>query len=200
MTKIVAEILRDAALRPTSIKVKGLEVGYEYYPTGAVSKVILSGKRASLPRLFEVLDMIYPRDIVVSVTGPGSSATGREVALAVPRATEIYDIPQIGSGELIIAFFRVTSDAARNALRPRIKCDDVQVMPIDTALAGWNDNFVTATTPGITLGLWSAGINTYTLVVTLPFSFREKLEVGFFNELPAADHAGFVGYSYKKNG
>lgn len=69
MTKIEAEILRDAALRPTSIKLKNLKVGYEYYPSGAVSKVILSGRRASIPRLFEVLNMIYPRDVTVSVRG-----------------------------------------------------------------------------------------------------------------------------------
>lgn len=69
MTRIEAKILRDAALRPTGIEVKNLKVDYEYYPGGAVSKIILSGRRASIPRLFEVLDMIYPRDITVSVRG-----------------------------------------------------------------------------------------------------------------------------------
>lgn len=78
MTKIVAEILRDAALRPTGIKVKNLEIDYEYYPSGAVSKVILSGRRASLPRLFEVLNMIYPRDVSVSVKGSEYYDTTRD--------------------------------------------------------------------------------------------------------------------------
>lgn len=69
MTKIEAKILRDAALRPTQIKVKNLNVDFEFYSEGAVSKVILSGRRASIPNLFAVLDMIYPRDVSVAVRG-----------------------------------------------------------------------------------------------------------------------------------
>lgn len=65
MPKIEVEILRDAALRPTSIKIKSLKVDYEFYPSGAVSKIILSGRRISRSRLLEVLNIIYPRDTIV---------------------------------------------------------------------------------------------------------------------------------------
>lgn len=69
MTRIEAEILRDQAGRPGNIKLKNLQVDFVYYPSGITHKIILSGRRASIPRLFDVLDMIYPRDVIVSLRG-----------------------------------------------------------------------------------------------------------------------------------
>jgi len=104
MTRIEAEIQRDAALRPTHVKVKGLKVDYEYYPSGAVSKVILSGRRASIPRLFSILDMIYPRDVIVrinSVLPPRSAIFGEDaIDLNFLGYTDLFSFENVGGGIL----------------------------------------------------------------------------------------------------
>ena len=108
-----------------------------------------------------------------------------------------YDTAQVGAGELLIAIFSVNSTEDRDDLQPRIRCDGQDVMPIHTNFLNWHDEEITATTPGITLGVWSDALPGYVIVVTIPFPFKRSLELGFYNEA-AAVRDGWVGYSFKR--
>lgn len=129
---------------------------------------------------------------------PNSISTKQQTALVVPFSNELYDTVQYGSGKLLIATFRTVSDASRNVLRPRIRCDGNQVLPHDLSIGSWYLNVITATTPGITIGVWSVGTTTYVVIVTLPYTFKRTLEVGFFNEDGGTNYTGYVAYSYTK--
>jgi len=118
MKKIEAEILRDQAGRPGNIKLKNLQVDFEYYPTGSTHKIILSGRRASIPRLFEVLDMIYPRDVIVSIRGlnwydRNPETIGEQYDASIPGHTPEDRITYTVPVDRIAIIESITVNAAR---------------------------------------------------------------------------------------
>ncbi|MBW2675824.1 MAG: polymer-forming cytoskeletal protein [Deltaproteobacteria bacterium] len=134
---------------------------------------------------------------VNTVEIPSTVAARQFVRLDVPGGEERYDTAQVGSGGLLIALFRVDDKPSRNHLHPRIKIDGEQVMPVDAPFYNWKHMFISPETPGITVSKWDTLDDRYCLVVTIPFPFKRRLEVGFYNE-DSNPHTGYVAYSYKK--
>jgi hypothetical protein len=129
---------------------------------------------------------------------PSMTATRQKLTLTLGAGVEGYDTPQAGAGEVLIIMFYATAASDKSSLIPRVKCDGAQVLPFDYTMAGWNDNFVSASTPGITIGKWDTTGNVYCLVVTVPYPFKRSLEVGFYNSDLINSHTGYIAYSYKK--
>lgn len=143
-----------------------------------------------------------PGDIPVSGTLnmikiPSTTTSHKAAVLTVDSKAEKYDTPQLCAGTLLIAIFRAIDVNARDYLWPRIKCDGVNVLPIDASFSGWHDQILTQYTPGITIGVYDTTNDYYNLIVTLPFEFTRKLEVGFYND-GAAAYEGGVFYTLKK--
>jgi hypothetical protein len=135
----------------------------------------------------------------VEVTTPlAKPARQFEELLDIPPLTEQYDTEQAGLGETLIIIFMVQSTAALNNLRPRVECDGEQVLPVDIGMDEWHDWVVGGATQGICLGAWDEILQLYSLVVTLPYVFKETLKVGFYNENPDFTYTGYVAYVYKK--
>ena len=67
--KLVVNLLHDASLRTTELNYKGVKVLRHYDGDGALYKVTLDGARSKLPNLSELLNIVYPREQIVTVRG-----------------------------------------------------------------------------------------------------------------------------------
>jgi len=135
---------------------------------------------------------------LTTVEVPGLTTTRQEVYLNVPPNSELYDTVQRGMGEVLIVIFSVTSDVVLSRLRPRIRIDGQQVLPFNASMGNWYAQLVSENTPGITIGRWDTTTHHYTLVVTLPLSFKETLEVGYYNADMETAYSATIGYTYRK--
>jgi len=135
---------------------------------------------------------------VNTVEIPNSIGARQGVSLAVPLGSEVCDTAQLGSGELLIAIFMATDGGAMTYLVPRIKVDDVSILPWNATFEVLNGRITSVGVPGISIGKWDATNNYYSIIVVVPFPFKRKLEVGFFNTDTLGTHNGTVGYTYKK--
>jgi len=131
---------------------------------------------------------------------PSLSGTRSGIALSVPSLSEKYDTPQEGTGRTLIVMFHAYSADAMTYLVPRIRSDGVLVLPFDATFDAWHDRYIGENTPGITIGKWDTTINRYTIVVTIKFPFKRKLEVGFYNRHDTLAWVGIVAYTYEKIG
>ena len=129
---------------------------------------------------------------------PSISAARQVQSLNVPANNDLYDTEQRGAGELLIAYFRAVSDASRDYLVPRIRCDGNQVMPVDAQIINWYNQWIHANALGICISKWDTTTPEYTMCVEIHYPFRNRLEVGFRNTDLANPHTGYVAYSYKR--
>jgi cytoskeletal protein CcmA (bactofilin family) len=129
---------------------------------------------------------------------PSLASARQAQQLSVPVTSALYDTLQPGAGEMIICIFSVSSDNDLNNLNPRIRIDGSQVLPVDTSIASWKMYYLSATTPGIAIGVYDASGHNYSLVVAISLPFRRSLEVGFYNIDPSNVRTGYVNYVYKK--
>jgi hypothetical protein len=129
-----------------------------------------------------------------------SIASASQLAATVPigQNEEAYVTVAEGLGELLIAIFCIFSDYQRDNMRLRIKCDGQQALPIDDVISMWQKYYITTTTPGLTIGVYDPAIPYYTLIVTIPFAFRQKLEVGYYNA-GATTTVGMVAVAFRRS-
>jgi len=136
--------------------------------------------------------------IVNTIEIPSVVSARQEVVLSnIPASTAAYDTLQVGAGETLIVIFGANSDAAMEALKPRILCDGNLILPFDSTFESWA-YVVTATSPGIALGVWDGTNHLYVLIVTIPYPFKRSLQVGFYNYHGSLAYTGWIAYVYKK--
>jgi hypothetical protein len=136
--------------------------------------------------------------IINNIEIPNVAGIRRTGAITVVAQTEELDTIQLGAGRLLYAAFYAGSANDRDDLIPRLYCDGVNVMPFDNTMATQQTLFITATSPGVTIGVWDTTNHYYTIIVTSPFPFKRSLQLGFFNDDLAANRSGFVYYVYEK--
>jgi hypothetical protein len=128
---------------------------------------------------------------------PSSMSARQGSAITVPAGGEAYDTEILGCGEVLIVIFWAPSNSARDYLRPRIKCDGVQVLPFDFTVGKWHDVLVGQSSQGICIGVWDTTNWNYTLIVALPITFKRSLQVGWYNE-GTSSYTGTVAYIFKR--
>ena len=138
--------------------------------------------------------------IVNTVEIPSATSARQFVAKSVRPVSEAYDEVRAGGGELLVAMFFAYTASGRDYLRPRIRCDGVQVLPADLPFSAWKTYLTSETTPGVTIGKWDTVNHYYCIVVTLPISFKHSLEVGFYNASSTETITAYVCYTFKKVG
>lgn len=184
---VEAQILRDAALRPTTIKLKGLIVDYEYYSSGAISKVILTGRNARR-NLFDVLNMIYPRDIIVSLRKPARTISFLGAGQTLVANEERLLIRQNGEGFSDYMVFHVAAVATSERTRFRVYCDDQQALSVQPSVI--NGYGYGASTPQVSLTKYGVD-GVCVVVVSKRFSFQQALELRAYHPTAAPTVTGW---------
>ena len=125
-----------------------------------------------------------------------ATTTSQFKALDTPANDEKYDTKQEAAGKTHFVMFSCIQAAQRDNLRPRLKLDANQVLPLDVTFTEWN-SYLSDSTPEIAM-IYDTTNNFYVLIVNLKLPFQTSLEVGFFNEDAANPHTGTVSYVYEK--
>jgi len=119
---------------------------------------------------------------VKTIPGVGEGVLAKSIWVP-PEGTKYITIE--GAGRLLYVDFHVYGDDRRDALRPHIKCDGVQVFPYYlNTLKEIERAFVdeAKSPPLIGWSIWDTVNYYYGLQCAIPFPFRQKLEIGAYNE------------------
>jgi len=185
-----------------------VEVGYDVEAVDGcreVSWIKMQWERAGLGRMYIRLDVYAQTAGDIPVSGkvdvtvvPSTSVGVAETKYTIAPGGSVF-LFEYTSGRLLLAFWRVESDADRDYITPRLSIDGADVFPVaDFSLAKWHNLIGGDSKEGIFFGRYDTAGARYCLMVTLPLEFRYSLGVGAKNDDTVSSHTAYIKLIYIK--